>query len=130
MFSLLLEDNAVTAIYNNIKTSKDKCDYLCGQKFSNDKFLQPKLNVCRANCDVIWEKECIKQIQNYISTNSSNLNGEFLANLRNRLNMSKKRLFNAQRRLVKTKQMLRKVLYGRRADMSMSLPKSGPVFES
>lgn len=127
---LLLEDNAVTAIYNTCKNRKDKCDYLCGQKFMNDKFLQPKLNVCRANCDVIWEQEYIKNLQQYISSNVKDMDAEFASDLRNRLTTAKKRLFTAKRRLIKTKQTLRKVLYDRRADMSMRLSKPGPTFEN
>jgi Na+/phosphate symporter len=92
--------------------------------------MQPKMNVCRANCDVIWEQEYIKNLQQYIASNSSNLNAEIVSDLRNRLNTSKKRLFMAKKRLIKTKATLRKVLYGRRADMSMKLSKPGPTFES
>lgn len=127
---LLLEDNAVTAIYNTCKNRKEKCDYLCGEKFINDKFMQSKLNVCRANCDVVWEQEYIKNLQQYMASNMQNIDAKFATVLRNRLSSAKKRLLTAKKRLLKTKMTLKKELYGRRADMSMRLTKPGPTFES
>jgi hypothetical protein len=127
---LLLEDNAVTAIYNTCKNRKDKCDYLCGEKFMNDKFMQPKLNVCRANCDVVWEQEYIRNLKQYIASNGQNMDAGFVSDLRNRLTTANKRLISAKKRLLKTKMILKKELYGRRADMSMRLTKPGPTFES
>ena len=126
---ILLEENMVTAIYNTYKNRKEKCDYNCGQKFMNDKFLQPKLNVCKANCDVIWESQYVRELQAYISGNMSNLNSEYATDLRRRLDIAKKRLYNSKARLIKTRMMLNKVLYGRRASMSMTPVKNGPAFE-
>ena len=129
MEPILEQENMVTAIYNTYKNRKEKCDYNCGQKFMNDKFLQPKLNVCKANCDVIWESNYVRELQAFISGNMSSMNSEYTTDLRKRLDVAKKRLVNSKARLIKTKFALRKILYGRRADMSMMPVQNGPAYE-
>ena len=125
---LLLEETILASIYNKSKNGKDLCDYQCGQKFAKDMFVEPKMNVCRANCDVIWDNNFIKQLQVFLQQNISQLSQEDMVKIRNRLDVAKKRLENSRKRLIKTKMMLKKVLYSRRQDMSMNLPKQGPVF--
>lgn len=126
---LLLEETILASIYNKCKNGKELCDYQCGQKFAKDMFLQQKMNVCKANCDVIWDSNFVRQLQTMITQNSSQLNSENLRDIRTRLDGAKQRLLNSKRRLYKTKLTLKKVLYGRRQDMSMNLPKNGPAFE-
>ena len=126
---VLLEEVALTAIYNKCKNGKELCDYQCGEKFKRDMFVEPKMNVCKANCDVIWDSNFVKQLQIFLQQNTSQLSSDMLLIARKRLDTAKQRLENSRKRLIKTKMTLRKVLYGRRADMSMDLPKQGPAFE-
>jgi len=126
---ILLEEVALTAIYNKCKNGKELCDYQCGEKFKNDMFVEPKMNVCKANCDVIWDGNFVQQLQIFLQQNSSQLTHDMLLNARRRLDTAKQRLLNSKRRLLKTKMTLKKVLYGRRQSMSMNLPQQGPAFE-
>ncbi len=126
---LLLEETILASIYNKCKNGKDLCDYQCGQKFAKDMFVEPKMEVCKANCDVVWDNNFIKQLQVFLQQNSSQLAQEDLLKIRNRLDSAKRRLDNSKKRLIKTRMNLRKILYSRRQDMTMSLPKQGPAFE-
>jgi len=125
---ILLEDAILTSISNTCKNGRDTCDYNCGQKFMNDRFLEPKLNVCKANCDLIWSVRLVKELQEYL-TKTPGLNVDIVHNVRNRIETAKKRVMTSRNRLIKTKMTLKKVLYGRRADMSMRPVKTGPAFE-
>lgn len=126
---VLLEEVALTAIYNKCKNGKELCDYQCGEKFKRDMFVQPKMNVCKANCDVIWDSNFVKQLQLFLQQNTAQLSSDMLLIVRKRLDTAKQRLENSKKRLLKTKMALKKVLYGRRQDMSMNMPKQGPTFE-
>jgi hypothetical protein len=126
---VLLEEVALTAIYNKCKNGKELCDYQCGEKFKRDMFVQPKMNVCKANCDVIWDRNFVTQLQLFLQQNTSQLSSDMLLVVRKRLDTAKQRLENSKKRLLKTKMALKKVLYGRRQDMSMNMPKQGPAFE-
>ena len=57
---------------NKYKNGKDLCDYQCGQKFAKDMFVEPKMEVCKANCDVVWDNNFIKQIPIFVQGICSN----------------------------------------------------------
>ena len=126
---ILLEDAILTSITNQCKNGRDTCDYNCGQKFMNDMFLQPKMNVCKANCDLIWTQNLIKQLQGYVAQNSGASNVDAVMHVRNRIQTAQKRLITCRNRLVKAKISLKKALYGKRASMSMRPVQNGPAFE-
>ena len=126
--NLLLEETLLAGAYNRCKNQKEQCDYSCGVKFVNDNFFQEKINVCKANCDVIFEAAFIRQLNQLLNSNS--LNPQLVDNIKNRLFASRKRLVLAKQRLLKNKQKLNELIYGRKADMSMRQVKNGPAFES
>lgn len=124
--SFLLEQSMVTAIYNKCKNGREMCDYQCGEKFKNDRFLEPKMNVCKANCDVIWDTEFLKQLNEFVK--QPKLDSETVLNTRRRIDTAKNKLLASRRKLYKAKVTLKRVLYGRRADMSMRPVQNGPAF--
>lgn len=125
---ILLEDSVAAAIHNSYKNNRDNCDYACGQKFANDMFRDPKMNVCRANCDVVWSTKYVMSLRDALSKGQAT-DPKQKENLRNRVDAGNKQLFNARRRLFKTKLTLKKVLFGRRASQTMKPIKNGPAFE-
>ncbi len=128
MFDILLESAQLTAISNQIKNGKERCDYECGEKLINDQFREPKMNVCKANCDVIWNTNFIKMLQDHLSKN--NQNPQEVMIVRKRLDSIRRQLLNSKKRLFRTKLTLKKVLYGRRADMSMRPVQNGPAYDT
>lgn len=124
---LLLEDSIAAAVHNRYKNQRDMCDYKCSQKFARDMFRESKMNVCRANCDVVWSNNYVRELQDALTKQVQDPKQKM--QMRNRIDSANKQLFNARRRLFKTKLTLKKNLYGRRASQSMRPVKNGPAFE-
>ena len=124
---ILFEDSIAAAVHNRYKNQRDTCDYQCSQRFQRDMFMQPKINVCRANCDVVWSTRYVMELRDALSKEAKDPKQK--ENLRRRIEAANKQLFNARRRLFKTKLTLKKVLFGRRKDMTMKPVQNGPAFE-
>ena len=124
---ILFEDSVAAAVHNRYKNQRDACDFQCSQKFANDMFREPKLNVCRANCDVIWSTRYVMELRDALAKQTSDPKQK--ENLRKRIDSANKQLFNARRRLFKTKLTMKKVLFGRRKTMTMKPVQNGPAFE-
>ena len=124
---ILLEDSIASILHQKFKNQRDTCDYNCGQKFAKDAFVQPKVEACKANCDVVFTTMYIKTLQRTLAKQT--LDPKDALRIRNKIDSATRQLFNARKRLFKTKMKLKKVLYGRRASESMRPVQNGGPFE-
>ena len=60
---LLLEQAMLTMVYNQCNNGKKKCDYECGQKVKRDANFDINIRICRATCDVQWDKQYLNSVQ-------------------------------------------------------------------
>lgn len=113
---ILLENAMLTMIYNQVNNGKKVCHYNCGEKLVKDANRDLKLRVCKANCDVQWDQQYIKKIQELIQQNPNDL--DLRNNSKPKMEFAQKRLKQSQLRLVKAKQALQAFLTKAPADMS------------
>lgn len=117
----IFEQAMLTMIYNQSNNSKRKCDYACGEKVKRDANFDINLRVCRATCDVQWDKmylqEIQKLLQQYPDDNKLQQAGV------SKLKYAKKRLDGSLKRLARAKQALRVKISTPSADLSARVAK-------
>lgn len=124
--NFLFEQAMLTMVYNQVNNGKKKCDYQCGQTVKRDANFDLNLRICRATCDVQWDKTYLQQIQKILQDNPNDQKLQIAG--ASKLKYAKKRLDGSMKRLQKAKQALRIRRSTPPADMSARIAKPMPAF--
>lgn len=103
--NFIFEQSLLTMYYNQVNNAKKKCDYDCGQRTARNAYFDLNLRICRATCDVQWDKKYLQQIQEVLQQNPDDEKLRQAAT--SKLNYARKRLDGSMRRLARAKQALR-----------------------
>ena len=122
---LLLEQAMLTMIYNQCNNGKKKCDYECGQKVKRDANFDINIRICRATCDVQWDKQYLNSVQKMLQENPDDKKLQ-VAGI-SKLKYARKRLQGSMNRLAKAKQALRVRNSTPPADLSMRPARPTPI---
>lgn len=122
---LLLEQAMLTAIYNQVNNGKKKCDYECGEKVRRDANFDLNIRICRATCDVQWDKQYLTSIQKLLQENPNDQKLQ-MAGV-SKIKYARKRLQGSMQRLSRAKQALRVRLSTPPADLSLRPAKPTPI---
>lgn len=102
---LLIEQAMLTMLYNVANNGKKKCDYDCGQKVKRDANFDINIRICRATCDVQWDKQYLSSVQKILQEHPDDQKLQLAG--ASKLKYAKKRLQGSMQRLAKAKQALR-----------------------
>lgn len=122
---LLLEQAMLTMLYNRANNGKKKCDYECGERVKRDANFDINIRICRAACDVQWDKQYLNEVQKMLQENPND-NKLQLAGV-SKLKYARKRLQGSMQRLAKAKQALRVRQSTPPADLSLRPAKPTPM---
>lgn len=122
---LLLEQAMLTMLYNRANNGKKKCDYECGERVKRDANFDINIRICRAVCDVQWDKQYLNEVQKMLQENPND-NKLQLAGV-SKLKYARKRLQGSMQRLAKAKQALRVRQSTPPADLSLRPAKPTPM---
>lgn len=122
---LLLEQAMLTMVYNQCNNGKKKCDYECGQKVKRDANFDINIRICRATCDVQWDKQYLNSVQKMLQENPDDKKLQ-VAGI-SKLKYARKRLQGSMNRLAKAKQALRVRNSTPPADLSMRPARPTPI---
>ena len=122
---LLLEQAMLTMVYNQCNNGKKKCDYECGQKVKRDANFDINIRICRATCDVQWDKQYLNSVQKMLQENPDDK--KLQVDGISKLKYARKRLQGSMNRLAKAKQTLRVRNSTPPADLSMRPARPTPI---
>lgn len=122
---LLLEQAMLTMLYNQANNGKKRCDYECGQKVKKDANFDINIRICRANCDVQWDKQYLASLQKMLQENPDDKKLQ-IAGI-SKLKYARKRLQGSMNRLAKAKQALRVRNSTPPADLSLRPARPTPI---
>lgn len=122
---LLLEQAMLTMLYNQANNGKKRCDYECGQKVKKDANFDINIRICRANCDVQWDKQYLTSLQKMLQENPDDKKLQ-IAGI-SKLKYARKRLQGSMNRLAKAKQALRVRNSTPPADLSLRPARPTPI---
>lgn len=123
---LIFEQAMLTMAYNQVNNGKKRCDYECGQRVKKDALFDVNIRICRATCDVQWDKTYLQNIQKLLQDNPNDQKLQQAG--ASKLKYAKRRLDNSMKRLAKAKQALRIKRSTPPADLSMRVAKPMPAF--
>lgn len=122
---LLIEQAMLTMVYNIANNGKKRCDYECGQKVKKDANFDINIRICRANCDVQWDKQYLTSLQKMLQENPDDKKLQ-IAGI-SKLKYARKRLQGSMNRLAKAKQALRVRNSTPPADLSLRPARPTPI---
>ena len=122
---LLLEQAMLTMVYNQVNNGKKKCDYECGQRVKRDANFDINIRICRATCDVQWDKQYLTSIQKMLQENPNDQKLQLAG--ASKMKYARKRLQGSMQRLTRAKQALRVRQTTPPADLSLRPAKSTPL---
>ena len=93
----IFEQALLTMYYNQVNNGKKKCDYQCGENVKRDALFDVNIRICRANCDVQWDKKYLQYIQDLLQKNPDDQKLQ-QAGI-SKLKYARKRLANSMKRL-------------------------------
>lgn len=122
---LLLEQAMLTMVYNRVNNGKKKCDYECGQRVKRDANFDINIRICRATCDVQWDKQYLTNIQKMLQENPNDQKLQIAG--ASKMKYARKRLQGSMQRLARAKQALRVRQSTPPADLSLRPAKPTPI---
>jgi len=123
---LIFEQAMLTMLYNQANNGKKRCDYECGNRVKRDALFDVNIRICRATCDVQWDKTYLQQIQQMLQQHPEDQKLQQAG--ASKLKYARKRLDNSMKRLAKAKQALRVRRSTPPADLSARIAKPMPAF--
>lgn len=123
---LIFEQAMLTMVYNRVNNGKKRCDLECGNRVKRDALFDVNIRICRATCDVQWDKTYLQQIQQMLQQHPEDQKLQQAG--ASKLKYAKKRLDNSMKRLAKAKQALRVRRSTPPADLSARIAKPMPAF--
>lgn len=122
---LLLEQAMLTMLYNKANNGKKRCDYECGERVKRDANFDINIRICRATCDVQWDKQYLNEVQKMLQSNPNDQKLQLAGT--SKLKYARKRLQGSMQRLAKAKQAMRVRQSTPPADLSLRPAKPIPM---
>jgi len=124
---LLIEQAMLTMLYNKANNGKKRCDYDCGQKVKRDANFDINIRICRATCDVQFDKQYLQSIEKLLSSAPDDQKLQIAG--QSKLKYARKRLDGSMKRLAKVKQAVKIRATTMPADLSTRVAKPMPAYE-